>query len=454
MQIEMNDTWTLGKLIGSGGFGKVFQATNSQGLSGAVKLIPKSEGAGRDLLVQNLEDVRNVVRILDQGETEDSWALVMALADMSLRDYLENQGGTVTLSEAIKITEDVSVALSDMKDRVVHRDIKPENILLLDGTWSLTDFGISRYAEATTAQDTKKFALSPPYAAPERWQNVRATTATDIYSLGVICFEILSGQRPFEGPSIEDYREQHLNVAPPRYEGDSTRIADIIEECLMKAMASRPLPEQLIKRLQNAEQAVSGSGLSALQQANQGVVREKSIQQAEESRNRDTMQTRSVIFDSAKQEFVRICSRLKEAITDSAPSVQVVNSTGQHLRLVLGQATLDLNEIKQHAKDEWGGWDSPPFDVVAYASIDVTMTPANNFGYEGRGHSLWYCDAQERGVYAWYEVAFMVNALIPKRMLGTGGGTRDPFQLDPGVESAKALWNGMAEFSMARPFER
>ncbi len=73
---------------------------------------------------------------------------------------------------------------------------------------------------------------------------------------------------------------------------------------------------------------------------------------------------------------------------------------------------------------------------------------AQQYQYEGRSHSLWFCDAQVEGDYAWHETAFMVMALIPKR------GRQDPFALDPGKESAKALWAGMAEIQMAWPFTR
>src|SRR5699024_7455063 len=99
---------------------------------------------------------------------------------------------------------DIATTLTDLDGSVVHRDLKPENVLYLDGHWCLADFGIARYAEATTSPDTRKFALSPLYAAPERWKGERATTATDIYSLGVIAYELLSGEVPFTGKDMPE----------------------------------------------------------------------------------------------------------------------------------------------------------------------------------------------------------------------------------------------------------
>jgi serine/threonine-protein kinase len=177
--IKLKQEWTLGERIGGGGFGKVYAAA-SNGERAVIKLVPKTPGADRELLFVNLGGIRNVVPVIDSGEHEDSWALVMPRADKSLRQHLADLRSPLDTPEVIAILADIATALSDMDSRIVHRDLKPENVLLLGGTWCLADFGISRYAEASTAPDTQKYALSPPYAAPERWRNERATSAADI----------------------------------------------------------------------------------------------------------------------------------------------------------------------------------------------------------------------------------------------------------------------------------
>jgi serine/threonine-protein kinase len=375
----------------------------------------------------------------------------MPLAEKSFDDYLKEENGKIDINEVVKLAKDVATSLKELDGRVVHRDIKPQNILLLDGQWCLTDFGISRYAEATTAPDTQKFALSPPYAAPERWQNIRATTATDMYSLGIIIYESLTGVRPFPGPDIEDYREQHLQENPARLNDVPSRFADLAEECLYKAPNSRPTPASFLDRIDRSLEPVEGGGLGALQQANQQQVESRMAAQRDETIRNQAQLSREQQAQTARQEFERIISRLKESITDNAPAAQAVNSVGQEWRIKLGDAQLDVNDFTTHEKDDWGGWDVPSMDVIAFASIDISM-PVNSLRYEGRGHSLWYCDAQRRGEFGWYEVAFMVSALIPRAMTGPKGGIRDPFQLNPGEAAAKALWAGMAEFQLARPF--
>ncbi|MBA2595035.1 MAG: protein kinase family protein, partial [Chloroflexia bacterium] len=92
----------------------------------------------------------NVIPVIESGETETDWVLVMPRAETSLEDYLLAAGSALDQAEAISILTDIATALESLHGKVVHRDLKPGNILRSDGRWCLADFGISRYAEATT----------------------------------------------------------------------------------------------------------------------------------------------------------------------------------------------------------------------------------------------------------------------------------------------------------------
>ena len=155
--LHLAHEWIVGDRIGGGGFGEVYAATNGDE-EAAIKFVPKAPGADRELLFVGLAGFRNVVPIIDSGETPDSWILVMPRAQKSLRDHLAASGGHLEPSDAVAVMKDVCDALVDLNGKVVHRDLKPENVLLLSGHWCLADFGISRYAEATTAPDTQKYA--------------------------------------------------------------------------------------------------------------------------------------------------------------------------------------------------------------------------------------------------------------------------------------------------------
>jgi serine/threonine protein kinase len=135
MQLQLAKEWLLGERIDGGGFGQVYAAKSADYDSAAVvKLVPKAPGAERELLFADLTGVRNVVPIIDQGETEDSWVLVMSQADKSLRQHLAKVTGPLAIAEAVTVLSDIATALTDLEGRrIVHRDLKPENVLLLHG---------------------------------------------------------------------------------------------------------------------------------------------------------------------------------------------------------------------------------------------------------------------------------------------------------------------------------
>lgn len=187
--IQLAQRWRIGRRIGSGGFGRVFEAEGQDGEKAALKLIPKEPGADRELLFEDLAGVRNVVPIIDSGEWKEHWVLVMPRASQSLRSHLAERG-VLTAEEAIAVLTDMTTALAALHGRVVHRDIKPENVLLIEGHWCLADFGIARYAEASTALDTRKYAWTGAYNAPERWRGsepLRVPTSTPWESLRMNC---------------------------------------------------------------------------------------------------------------------------------------------------------------------------------------------------------------------------------------------------------------------------
>jgi serine/threonine-protein kinase len=445
-RLQLGQEWTLGEQIGGGGFGQVYAAKSAEHESAVVKLVPKAPGAEREMLFADLTGVRNVVPIIDQGETEDSWALVMPRAEKSLRQHLDEVAGPLGTAESVTVLSDIAVALADLDGRVVHRDLKPENVLLLDGHWCLADFGISRYAEATTAPDTRKYALSPPYAAPERWRSERATIATDVYSLGVIAYELLVGSLPFAGPDLHEFREQHLHGNPVYLSAIPAALGALVEECLYKAPEARPRPSNLVARLARAAEAAAPSpGLARLEEANRANAIRRGETGRQESAHRSEAERRKALSDAATRGLARVADAFKEAITRAAPSASVSVGLDVGWTALLNKADLRLGPPAATSSNQWGAWSPPVFEVIAFSALSLQIPP-NRSGYEGRSHSLWYCDAQEAGQYQWFETAFMISPLVPRQ------SRQDPFALNPGEDSAKAVGNSMAEFQVAWPF--
>jgi tRNA A-37 threonylcarbamoyl transferase component Bud32 len=420
--IRLEHEWTLGAQIGGGGFGRVFEATSDNGQQAALKMVRKEPGAERELLFVDLAGVRNVVPIIDSGETDDAWVLVMPRADESLREHLVSAGSALMPDQAMPILVDIAETLADLDEHgIVHRDLKPENVLLLNGHWCLADFGIARYADKTTAKDTWKHVWTGAYNAPERWRDERATSAADVYSFGVMAYEVLVGHRPFLGP---DLREQHLTQEPPAPNLPSA-LSSIVLECLYKLAQTRPSAANLVPRLQKALQPTSGA-LARLQLANQSVVVAQSAAAAAASAAVQESERRAALLAAGSQSLRAIADLMRAQIEENAPTAKP--NPGSHVPLAMeaNGVRLSISEPRPITPGVWGVY-RPAFDVVAASTIGIAL-PEHSARYKGRSHSLWFCDGMEKGRYRWFEVAFW-----------TMHSTNNPFALDPGDEAGEAI---------------
>ncbi|MGV0596937.1 serine/threonine-protein kinase [Mycolicibacterium vulneris] len=405
----------VGPLAGDGGgFGTLYVVRDSDGNEAAAKLVDKAPGAQREMLIGAANDAaqhRNVVSVLDDGEHGNQWVLVMPRAEKSLAKHLSENGGALSVDEAVAVLVDIATALSDINGSIVHRDLKPQNVLLLNGSWSLADFGISRYAEAATATDTHKYKLTMAYAAPEQWRLEHAEAAADVYAFGCVGYELLTGGPPFRGP---DFRNQHLSEQPAELTVGSTRLRDLIEECLYKSPETRPTPTAILKRLQKiAEGGPTGTGLEKLAQANRVQIVQRSAAEAARSAERDETERKQRLHEAGLQSFKHIEDALLEAIDDHAPAAAVLRESASSRKfesqaagksfvaeLLLGHLSLDKPQPSPAAGD------NVPFTVITESVIAVQQQ-TSGIAWNGRSSSLWFCDVFEQNRFAWCEVAFM-----------------------------------------------
>ena len=364
MELQSGVEWVFGERIDGGGFGQVYAAKSAEIGPAVAKFVPKAPGAERELLFTDLKDVRNIVPIIDQGETEECWVLVMPPAEKSLRRHLREAGGPLGPAEAIGVLSDIAATLADLDGRVVHRDLKPENVLLLGGHWCLADFGISRYAEATTAPDTRKYSMSPGYAAPEQWRFQRAGTPADVYAFGVMAYELLSGSLPFTGP---DFREQHLNTAPPAPLAVNAVLSALVEECLYKAPEARPSPANILARLGRTTEPGPSGGLARLEQANLANVARQSEIGRDASARQSEAERRQVLSDTAVQALTRVAVTLRDAIMTVAPSASLSTGLTIGWTIQLHKAELRLAPPVTPPANPWGARGIPAFDLIAFS---------------------------------------------------------------------------------------
>ncbi|RYE92395.1 MAG: serine/threonine protein kinase, partial [Myxococcales bacterium] len=189
----------------------------------------------------------NIIEIFDHGDTEDgtSYLVMELLRGESLADSLAHSG--LPFDRVLSLTIQMARALSRAHDfEVVHRDLKPENIFIsiaADGSElvKLLDFGIAR-----SMHDTQRLTGvgevfgTPQYMAPERITSIEAGPPADLYALGIILYEMITGQLPFDAPDIPSFFVKHLKEAPPKIRQKYPDVPEVIESLIERLMAKDP----------------------------------------------------------------------------------------------------------------------------------------------------------------------------------------------------------------------
>lgn len=437
-----NGTWVLAEELGHGGFGEVYRG--HQGMEeAAIKFIPKNKGVPRERLLEIPKNARNVIPITGVGENENDWVIAMPVADESLEHLLAASGGKLAEELALTVLTDVSEALLSLAGKIVHRDIKPGNILLLDGKWCLTDFGIARYAEAATGTLTYKGYGSPRYIAPELWRGQSANGQSDIYALGVVAYEILTGTVPFEGTD-EQIREGHLDDIPSPT-GAPARLDWLVLDSLSKAPGLRPTVEQFKAKLRQRAAVFNSKAAMAMGRVNQDL--RKSEDQAEQkSRQADA---EAELRRQQVNHATILLSRMREEVLSTlqrfADRVRLKPREDGGGTLSFGNATLTISRIIPNMSGYLMAEEDDPFEVLATAHI-ILWQESRFGGYPGRAHALWYADAKEEGNFQWYETAFIQQGgMHPKER-------PIPFAADFESQEATAALRGEGSFLVAWPF--
>ena len=259
--IKFADKFILEREIGSGGMSRVFLGRDEiLDRLVAIKVL-KSELGETDVGARFRREGRtaaklshpNIVQVYDAGEgefegRETSYIVMEYVSGGDLKELIDRRG-TLSSGDLAKLS-DVAAGLVHAHERgVIHRDIKPHNILLDEhGRPKLTDFGIARALDTTTATRTGSYLGTALYSSPEQLQGQTVTPKSDVYSLGVTLYHAATGRPPFVGSSIE-VANQHVSIepTPPRELNDaiSPSLETLILDCLKKAPDSRPTADEV-----------------------------------------------------------------------------------------------------------------------------------------------------------------------------------------------------------------
>ncbi len=246
----MSNRYRILRGIGSGGMAWVYLAEDTRdGSLMAVKVLyPQfSEDMAyvqrftREAKLASALSDPHIVRVLDYGATRDIHYLVMEYIEG--RDLKEtiHEGGPLPYRQALEIAAQVAEALRQAnKLGIVHRDIKPQNLMITaDGTVKVLDFGIAR-ASTLSSLTQSGFVGSPHYISPEQAMGEEVDIRSDIYSLGVVMYEMLSGEVPFEAKSPWSIISQHIASDPPPLRLEDSDLPETVEQLVNKMLAKRP----------------------------------------------------------------------------------------------------------------------------------------------------------------------------------------------------------------------
>ncbi len=248
---RLDGRYEIHELIGVGGMANVYRCTDTlDDREVAIKIL-KDEYLNNEEFIRRFKNESkaiamlshpNIVKVYDVSFGDMIQYIVMEYIDgITLKEYIDRQG-VIEWKDALHLTTQVLRALQHAHESgIVHRDIKPQNIMLLqDGTIKVTDFGIARFSDKTTRTMTDQAIGSVHYIAPEQARGDVTDGKTDIYSVGVMLYEMLTGKLPFEGDSAVSVALMQLQSTPKRPREVNPSIPVGLEQITLRAMEKQP----------------------------------------------------------------------------------------------------------------------------------------------------------------------------------------------------------------------
>jgi len=248
------DRYRIGGLLGRGGMGEVYRADDLKlGQPVALKFLPEklnNDGAAlarfhREVRIARQVSHRNVCRVYDIGEFRGQHFLSMEYIKGEELSSLLRRIGRLPQDKAVEIARQLCAGLSAAHDLgVLHRDLKPPNVMIDEnGNVRITDFGLAALAEEL--RDNQDIEGTPAYMSPEQLTGKELTVRSDIYSLGLVLYEIFTGKRAFDAPTLPDLLKLRFSETTPTSPSNLVKELDplverVIERCLEKEPGKRP----------------------------------------------------------------------------------------------------------------------------------------------------------------------------------------------------------------------
>ena len=245
---KINDRYQIIKTIGEGGMANVYLAYDTiLDRNVAVKVLRGDLATDekfvrrfqREALSASSLSHPNIVEVYDVGEDNGSYYIVMEYIEGKHLKQLLKKRGNLTLTEVVDVMLQVTDGMSAAHDSyIIHRDIKPQNIMILEnGLIKITDFGIAMALNSTQLTQTNSVMGSVHYLPPEQSSGKGATIQSDVYSMGILMYELLTGTLPFRGDNAVEIALKHIKEPFPTVRDKVNNLPQSIENIIMRATA-------------------------------------------------------------------------------------------------------------------------------------------------------------------------------------------------------------------------
>lgn len=248
---KLDGRYEITELIGVGGMAEVYKGVDViDNKPVAIKILKKEYAENEEFLRRFRNESKaiavlshpNIVKIYDVGFSEKLQYIVMEYIDgITLKEYIEDEK-VLTWKDTVHFVIQILRALQHAHDKgIVHRDIKPQNIMMFsDGTIKVMDFGIAKFAREEGKTATDQAIGSVHYISPEQASGAVTDAKSDIYSVGAMMYEMLSGRKPFDSDNPVAIAVMHMQDIPERPRAINPAIPDGLEEIVLKAMEKAP----------------------------------------------------------------------------------------------------------------------------------------------------------------------------------------------------------------------
>ena len=248
---RINDRYEIIKTIGEGGMANVYLAYDTILERNVAVKVLRGDLASDDKFVRRFQrealsasslNHPNVVEMYDVGEDNGNFYIVMEYIDGKTLKQLIKKRGHLTVAEAIDIMIQLTGGLGVAHESyIIHRDIKPQNIMILeDGMVKITDFGIAMAINAADLTQTNSVMGSVHYLPPEQAAGKGSTIKSDIYSLGILFYEMLAGTMPFRGETAVEIALKHIKEPMPSIRKVNPKVPQSVENIILKCTAKNP----------------------------------------------------------------------------------------------------------------------------------------------------------------------------------------------------------------------